>query len=351
VVLGRVSKKQLTQFTRQLATLQNAGLPVVRSLRVLEEELEPCILKNDLVDVAEDVENGSTFSEALGRHPRTFDRLYVNMVKAGEVGGVMDTILARLADFMEKAQKLKRRVVGAMVYPATVITVAVLIVAGILVFVIPRFVPVFDQLVGPGKLPLMTRALVSVSRGLASYWYLVPGLPLAAWLALRAATAFPGGRRALDAAKLRMPLVGAVVRKTTIARFARTLGTLLASGVSILDAFAIVRDATSNSVFARAIGHVLESIRSGDTIAGSLRETRTCGGVVVSMIDVGEQTGELDRMLLKIADNYDDEVDAALEGMVSALEPLMIVVLGVTIGSIVIALFLPIVEIFRQGIL
>jgi type IV pilus assembly protein PilC len=348
VALGGVSKKQLTQFTRQLSTLQDAGLPIVRSLKILEGQLKASTLKNDLIDVADDVESGSTFSEALAKHPKAFDTLYVNMVRAGEAGGVLDTILARLADFMEKSQKLKRKIIGAMIYPAVVISIATIILAGILVFIVPKFKKIFHDLSIKSGLPAPTEILITISEAVATRWYLIPGIPFGIWLLFRVIGSFAGGRYALDYTKLKIPLVGMIINKSTIARLTRTLGTLTASGVPILDALNIVKDATGNVVISKAIQHVHGSIREGENIAGPLGQTKICDELVVNMIDVGEETGELDKMLLKVADNYEDEVDTAVEAMVSSLEPIMIVVLGVTVGGIVVALFLPLVKILQE---
>src|SRR5215210_7017402 len=281
--IGRVSNKQLCTFTRQLSTLQDAGLPILRSLKILENQCKPGVLKNSLGDVVEDIESGSTLSEAFAKHPKAFDRLYCNMIKAGEAGGALEAILQRLADFKEKSQTLKRRIKGAMVYPIVVIFVAVVIVGFIL------------------------------------YWIV-----------------------------LMIPVMGAIVEKSTVARTMRTLGTLVQSGVPILESLNIVRDTAGNAVFERAFTRIYESIREGETIAQPLREARIVDDIVVNMIDVGEETGDLDTMLNKISDNYDEEVEALVEGLVSLLEPIMIVVLGGIIGFIVIALFLPLIALISK---
>ncbi len=344
-VLGGVSQKHLTAFTQQLSILQDAGLPIVRSLKILEGQMKPCLLKIIVGQVAEDVETGSSLSEAMGKHPKAFDRLYVNMIKAGEAGGVLDTILQRLAEFMEKAQKLRRKVIGASIYPAAVISVAVIIVSGIMVFVIPSFEKVFTDL---GKqLPPLTDALLKLSRFVANYWFLIPGFPFGIMMGLKFIGKNKAGRIAIDKVKLGMPMFGTIVKKSTISRFCRTLGTLITSGVPILEALAIVKNAVGNEVIASAVQTVHDSIREGESIAEPLAATKVFDDLVINMIDVGEETGELDKMLIKVADNFDDEVDAAVGALMSILEPALIIGMGGTIGFIVIALFLPLVDLIK----
>lgn len=338
-VIGGVSSKKLTLFTRQLSTLQDAGLPVLRSLRILEQQMKPSALKNALIDVTEDVESGSTLSEALAKHPKAFDRLYVNMVKAGEAGGALEVILQRLAEFKEKSQTLKRKVIGAMVYPAVVIMVAVLIVTGIMVFIIPKFEKVFKDF--GLKLPDLTIFLMDTSKWFANYWWTLPLFPLGFYLLMKLIRLNKAGNYAIDRLILWLPIIGNLVEKTIVARTMRTLGTLVSSGVPILEALAIVRETATNAVFERMYQRVYESIREGDTIAEPLREARLVDDMVVNMVEVGEETGDLDTMLYKIADFYDEEVDTAVKSLISLLEPIMIVILGGVIGLIVIALFLP----------
>lgn len=338
-VIGGVSSKKLTLFTRQLSTLQDAGLPVLRSLRILEQQMKPSALKNALIDVTEDVESGSTLSEALAKHPKAFDRLYVNMVKAGEAGGALEVILQRLAEFKEKSQTLKRKVIGAMVYPAVVIKVAVLIVTGIMVFIIPKFEKVFKDF--GLKLPDLTIFLMDTSKWFANYWWTLPLFPLGFYLLMKLIRLNKAGNYAIDRLILWLPIIGNLVEKTIVARTMRTLGTLVSSGVPILEALAIVRETATNAVFERMYQRVYESIREGDTIAEPLREARLVDDMVVNMVEVGEETGDLDTMLYKIADFYDEEVDTAVKSLISLLEPIMIVILGGVIGLIVIALFLP----------
>jgi len=343
---GGVSQKQLTAFTVQLSILQDAGLPIVRSLKILTDQMKPCALKGIVAQVAEDVESGSSLSEAMAKHPKAFDRLYVNMVKAGEAGGVLDTILQRLAVYMEKAQALKRKVIGASIYPASVISIAVLIVSGILIWVIPQFKVVFDDL--GAALPLPTVALLKMSDFLVNFWFLLPGVPFGLFVAFRMITKNKGGRIMLDKFKLHMPLFGEIIKKSVISRFCRTLGTLIQSGVPILEALSIVKNAVGNEVIANAVQVVHDSIREGESIASPLAQTKVFDDIVINMIDVGEETGELDKMLIKIADNYDDEVDAAVGALMSIMEPIMIIGMGLTIGFIVVALFLPLVSLINN---
>src|SRR5262245_7388425 len=343
--IGGVSSKMLCTFTRQFSTLQDAGLPVLRSLRILKNQNKPGVLKNALMDVVEDVESGSTLSEAFAKHPKCFDRLYVNMVKAGEAGGALETILKRLADFKEKAQSLKRKITGAMVYPVVVVLVAVAILTFIMLYIIPKFEKIFKDF--NMKLPWLTEALMATSRWFAQYWYVLPLFPLSWWLMIKLIRLNRSGAYALDRIYLWIPIVGPLIEKTVVARTMRTLGTLIASGVPILEALSIVRETCNNAVFERMYQRVYESIREGDTIAQPLKESRLVDDMVVNMVDVGEETGDLDTMLYKIADVYDEEVNVMVESLISLMEPLMIVFLGVVIGSIVIALFLPLIKLLE----
>src|SRR5438477_10377047 len=337
--LGGVSAKLLCTFTRQFSTLQDAGLPVLRSLKILEHQMKPGVLKNALIEVVDDIESGTSLSESFAKHPKCFDRLYVNMVKAGEAGGALETILKRLADFKEKAQSLKRKIIGAMVYPVVVILVAVGILTFIMIFIIPKFEKIFKDF--KMKLPALTESLMATSRWFATYWYILPLFPLCFWLLIKLIRLNRTGAYALDRFYLWIPIVGTLIEKTSIARTTRTLGTLVASGVPILEALSIVRETCTNAVFERMYQRVYESIREGDTIAQPLKESRLVDDMVVNMIDVGEETGDLDTMLNKIADVYDEEVDVLVESLISLLEPIMIVILGFIVGTIVIALFMP----------
>jgi len=343
---GRINAKILTQFTRQLATLQDAGLPILRSLNILEDQQKPGTVKNILRAVGDDIEGGSTLSEAFAKHPKAFDRLYVNMVAAGETGGVLDVILLRLAEFKEKGQKLKRKIIGAMIYPAAVISFAVAIVSGIMVIVIPKFKDIFLDF--DTTLPAVTTVLLGASdwfvHGMPPGWAVVllgPFVVLAAFKLVRSSS---GGQYASDFVVLRLPGLGNLVKKTSIARFTRTLGTLISAGVPILEAINITKETSGNAIYARALGKVHDSIREGESFAGPLRASGVCDALVVNMIDVGEETGELDKMLMKIADNYEEEVDVAVGGLVSLVEPMMVICLGGVVGFIVLALFMPLVS-------
>jgi type IV pilus assembly protein PilC len=343
--IGGVSSKMLCTFTRQFSTLQDAGLPVLRSLRILEGQMKPGVLKNSLIDVVDDVESGSTLSEAFGKHPKCFDRLYVNMVKAGEAGGALEIILKRLADFKEKAQSLKRRITGAMVYPVVVILVAVAILSFIMIYIIPKFEKIFKDF--NMTLPDLTIMLMKTSRWFSEYWYVLPLFPLTFWLLIKLIRLNKTGNYAIDRIYLWIPIIGPLIEKTVVARTTRTLGTLVSSGVPILEALSIVRETANNAVFERMYQRVYESIREGDTIAQPLKESRLVDDMVVNMIDVGEETGDLDTMLYKIADVYDEEVNVMVESLISLLEPIMIVVLGFIIGTIVIALFMPLIKLIE----
>ena len=340
--VGSVSTKLLTVFTRQLSTLIDAGLPILRSLRILEQQQKPGMLRVAIRLVAEDVEGGATLSESMAKHPKAFDRLYVNMVRAGELGGVLDLVLQRLAEFMEKSMALRRKVIGAMIYPAAVITFAVLIVTGIMIFVVPKFQDIFADL--GSKLPAMTAMLIATSAWLQDTgWIFVAGSPLLIWVALKLLKTSPGGRYIVDKMKLRTPIFGMIVSKTSIARFSRTLGTLLSAGVPILEALNITRDTAGNRVFSRAMAKVHDGIREGESFADPLRQTKIVESMVVNMIDVGEETGELDKMLNKVADTYEEDVEVLVSSMTSLLEPVMVISLGLIVGFIVIALFMPMV--------
>ncbi len=348
---GRLNSKALTQFTRQLSTLQDAGLPILRSLNILEEQQKPGGLKNILRTMADDIEGGSTLSEALAKHPKAFDRLYVNMVAAGETGGVLDVILVRLAEFKEKAQKLKRKIIGALIYPAVVVAFAGCIVTGIMIVVIPKFKDIFKDF--DTALPPITLVLLNTSdwvvKGRPPGWMIIFFGPVAVWMLMKVIRSSQGGRFVLDWLIIRIPGFGVLVKKTAVARFTRTLGTLITAGVPILEAINITRETSGNEIYARAMGKVHDSIREGESFANPLRSTGVCDALVVNMIDVGEETGELDKMLLKIADNYEEEVDVAVASLVSLLEPVMVVVLGGIVGFIVLALFMPLVSLM-QGV-
>ncbi len=350
ITIGGVSTKAITQFTRQLSTLQDAGLPILRSLSILEQQQKPGLLKNTLRAVCEDVEGGATLSEAFAKHPKAFDRLYVNMVAAGETGGVLDVILVRLAEFMEKSQRLKRKVIGAMIYPCVVILFAVSIVTAIMIVVVPKFEEIFVDF--DTKLPGVTLLLIEISRwfveGTPPGWAVVLLSPVAAFAFFKLMKQSKGGRYVMDMVTLKIPVMGGILEKTAVARFTRTLGTLVTAGVPILEAINITKETSGNEVYGRALGTIHDAIREGDSFANPLRASKVCDGIVVNMIDVGEETGDLDKMLIKIADNYDEEVETLVAGLVSLVEPIMVVVLGVIVGFIVIALFLPLVSLISS---
>ena len=399
--VGVVSSKALTAFTRQLSILQDAGLPILRSLRILEEQAKPGRLKNSLMDVCDEIEGGSTLSEAMGKSPKAFDRLYVNMIKAGEAGGALELILQRLADFKEKAEALKRKVKGAMIYPVIVVMVAVGILTFIMIKIVPTFRQIFEDFDTP--LPPPTQLLISISNNVALYWYLIPVFPLALWLFVKLVRKFNSGRMGWDMFSLNWPVFGMLIEKNSMARSTRTLGTLVASGVPILEALNITRETCGNAMFERMFSKVSESIREGETIAKPMKDNskpgfhpvacalwvlvfgapvatlmlipsmmafaapltlaaavvgglfyamkmnrRVVDDLVVNMVDVGEETGELDTMLYKVADTYDDEVAVITDSLTSLLEPLLIVFLGGAVGFIVVSLFMPLVSLIQN---
>lgn len=344
--IGGVSGKKLCTFTRQLSTLQDAGLPILRSLRILEGQAKPGPLKTSLSNVIEDIESGSTLSEAMAKNPKAFDNLYVNMVKAGEAGGALEVILQRLAEFKERAQSLKRKVQGAMIYPCAVITVATLIVGFIMYYIIPKFKKIFEDF--NTELPEITVVLIGTSDAVVNYWYLGPAIPFGLWLMVKIIKKNKTGAYICDWIALRIPLLGVIFRKAIVARTSRTLGTLIASGVPILEALAITRDTAGNAIFYKAYDHISAAIREGESMAIPLKETRTVDDMVVNMVDVGEETGALDTMLYKVADVYDEEVSILVEGLVNLLEPLMVVILGLIVGFIVIALFMPLIKLLND---
>lgn len=398
---GGVSSKNLTTFTRQLSILQDAGLPILRSLRVLEEQNPPGRMKNSLMDVCDEIEAGSTLSEAMSKSPKAFDRLYVNMIKAGEAGGALEAILQRLADFQERSEALRRKVKGAMIYPVVVVMVAV----GILTFIMLKIVPTFEQIFKDfeTELPAATQILITISALTASYWFLIPGIPFCIWLFVKLLRKFKAGRMGWDLFSLNWPVFGMLIEKNSMARCTRTLGTLVSSGVPILEAIAITRETTGNAFFEGMFIKVTESIREGETISKPLKDNsrpgfhpvacflwvalaavpcsslmfmpdmlqvgmgltvaagivgalyylmrmnrRVVDDLVVNMVDVGEETGELDTMLYKVADTFDAEVAVLTDSLMSLLEPLLIVFLGGAVGFIVISLFLPLVSLIQN---
>jgi type IV pilus assembly protein PilC len=346
---GRVKSKVLTTFTRQLATLVDAGLPLLRGLRVLEKQERNATLKGIIGELALSIEGGSTFSEGLAQHPKVFNRLFVNMVKAGELGGVLEVVLQRLSEFMEKAQKIKGKVIAAMFYPCAVLVVATAILMILMTMVIPKFKEVFEGMLEGQQLPGFTRLVLGISDAIRLHILQTLGVAVGIWIAFLLIVRTKVGRHVFDKVKLKMPVVGPVVSKVSISRFTRTLGTLISSGVPILQALTIVKETAGNVIVSNAVAAVHDSVKEGETITAPLEASRVFPPMVISMVDVGEQTGALPEMLLKIADNYDEEVDNAVSAMTSLLEPIMIVFLAVIVGSIVIAMFLPLIALM-QGV-
>ena len=373
-VFGGVKSKDLTAFTRQLSILQDAGLPILRSLRILGDQAKPGRLKYSLEDTCEAIEAGDTLSEAMLKSPKCFDRLYVNMIKAGEAGGALEVILQRLAEFQESAESLKRKVKGAMIYPAVVISVAVGILTFIMIKIVPSFQSIFEGF--DLELPAMTLYLMAFSHWCVNYWYLIPGVPTVIWLTIKLIRKFKAGRMGWDQFVIKVPIFGPLIEKNIMARTSRTLGTLISSGVPILEALNITRETAGNAVFEKLYFRISERIREGDTIALPMKEysklsfhpvaaffwfafiggpvgiliymmkyrQRVVDDIVVNMVDVGEETGELDTMLYKVADTYDEEVAVLTDGLTKLMEPLLILFLGGAVGFIVIALFVPLVS-------
>jgi type IV pilus assembly protein PilC len=340
-----IKPKILMVFTRQLATLIDAGLPLLRSLHVLAKQERDLVLKNTINQLAEAVQGGSTFSEGLGQHPRIFDRLYVSMVKAGELGGVLELVLARLAFFQEKAQKVKNKVFAAMIYPAIVLFLALTIMTFLLIFIVPKFQQIFHDMLGDKPLPAITQFVIDLSNSIKDHYLIIIAVLAALYFGQKFLGRTKRGRTFIDHVKLKAPLIGDLTRKSAISRFSRTLGTLVTSGVPILQALNITKETAGNVVIASAITQVHDSVKEGESIVQPLEASAAFPPMVISMIDVGEETGQLPEMLLKIAEVYDDEVDNAVAGLTSMLEPIMIVILAVVVGTIVIALFMPLVSI------
>ena len=348
-----ISSKTLMIFTRQLATLIDAGLPLLRGLTVLSKQEKDPVLKNTINALADSVQGGSTFSESMAQHPKIFNKLYINMVKAGELGGVLELVLNRLAEFQEKAQRIKNKVVSAMAYPVIVLAIAVLIMGFLLAFIVPRFEAIFRDMLSGKPLPALTQGVINASNFVKTMFippnlWITLGSIIALVVVWKLVTGNPTGQRVLDKIKLRMPLFGDLTRKSSISRFSRTLGTLVTSGVPILQALNITRDTAGNAIVAEAVTKVHDAVKEGESIVAPLEASGVFPPMVISMVDVGEETGQLPEMLLKIAEVYDDEVDNAVEGLTSLLEPIMIVILALIVGTIVIALFLPLISIIQN---
>jgi type IV pilus assembly protein PilC len=346
---AKIKTKHITEFARQLSTLQDAGLPILRSLRILQEQQKAGSFKRIIGYVADDIEGGSTLSEAMGKYHRAFDRLFVNMVAAGEAGGVLDLILSRVADFKEKAIRMRGRVKSAMIYPIVVLSAAFLILLGLMKYVIPQFKTVLEEMV-EGELNAVTQTVLGISAWIAYQygWAVLLGVPFGIIVALKLIRQVKPGRYALDTVKLKLPVVGQLTSKVSISNWTRTLGTLISAGVPILDALNVTRETAGNEVYSKVLGNIHNSIRQGDTFAGPLRQSKTVDLLVSNMVAVGEETGDLDKMLLKVADNYDEQVDVLVGSLMSMLEPIMIIVLGGIVMVIVMAVFLPMIQVITS---
>jgi type IV pilus assembly protein PilC len=345
---GKVPAKILTVFTRQLSTLISAGLPLLRSLRTLVKQEKNPNLRKIMGLLAESVEGGTTFSEALAQHPKAFNKLYVNMVKAGELGGVLEIVLTRLAEFAEKSQRIRGKVTSAMVYPLVVLTIAVGIVTFLMLFIVPKFEAIFKDMLGGRPLPTITQVIMDLSRFIQGNFLLIAGALVVLVVGLRFALRLPGISAAVDTYKLKLPLFGDLLTKTSVARFSRTLGTLVSSGVPILQALQITRDTAGNEKVSSAIESIHDNVKEGESMVAPMETSQIFPPMVVSMVQVGEETGQLPDMLTKVADVFEEEVDTAVAGLTSLLEPVMIVLLALIVGTIVVALFLPLITIIQD---
>ena len=343
-----IKGKELVIVTRQIAILLDAGLPLIKTLRTLQKQSKSPGVQRVLDETANAVEGGSTFSEALTLNPKSFDKLFLNMVRAGEAAGAMETVLDKLSEFMEKAAKIVSKVKSAMVYPVVVLTIALAITAGLMVFIVPKFKQIFTDLLGDEPLPALTNAVMMVSDAMMSQLHYIVGGIILIIVMFAMLLKFPKGRYALDWVKFYAPLIGSIISKSSISRFSRTLGTLMGSGVSVLGALEIVRDTAGNEIVSDAIQKVHDAVKEGEGMSGPLAATKIFPQMVISMIEVGEETGKLPEMLTKVANTYDEEVDNAVEGLTSMIEPIMIVGLALVVGTIVIALFMPLISIVEK---
>ena len=346
ITIGKINAKQINTFTRQLSTLQDAGIPIVQSLTILESQMKKGIFKKILGDMVTSIQGGDGLSVAMSKHPKAFDKLYVNVINAGEIGGALDVVLRRLATYREKIQKLKRKIIASMTYPVAVITIAGAILTGIIMFIIPKFAKMFEEM--DVSLPMITLVLMNVSSFVVIYWYSIFGIPFVFFILYTLIGKIKRCRLVIDRLKFKIPIFGNIINKSVISKFTRTLATLISSGVPILEALNNVKGITGNLAMTRAIENIHDNIREGESIAKPLRESKICEAMVVNMIEIGEQSGELEKMLTKVADNYDDEIDMAVEAMISLIEPIMIVFLGGSVGAIVIALFMPLVKLMQS---
>ena len=345
---GKIKTKVLTQFTRQLATLVNAGLPLMRGIDVLKRQMKDPRMLEALGGISENIAAGGTFSESLTAYPKIFDKLYVNMVKAGEAGGVLEVVLGRLAEFAEKSEKIKNKVKGAMIYPCVVLVAAVGITWFLLVMVIPKFKQVFNDMLGGAALPAITEAVIQASEFMQNNGLMIAASIFAIVVLFKMVGKTEKGAYLLDALKLKMPVTGTLAQRSAVSKFTRTLGTLLSSGVPILQSLVITRDTTGNRVLTNAIQSVHDAVKEGESMTAPLAACKVFPPMVVSMVEVGEETGAMADMLTRIANTYDDEVDNAVAGMTAAIEPALIIVLAVVVGTIVIAMFLPMIKIISN---
>ncbi|MGR3178933.1 MAG: type II secretion system F family protein [Candidatus Anammoxibacter sp.] len=348
ITIGRVSSKQLTNFTRQLFTLIDADIPIVSCLRMLESQMKTCLLKKSLDMIIFDIEAGSSLSEAMSKHGKAFSKIYVNTIKAGETGGKLDEVLQRLADSLEKIDRLKKKIISALTYPASVILIAGVIITCIMIFIIPNFVTMFEDMAIEGGLPIITQMVMKISNIMVDYWYFLIGVPFALFVLLKLLSKIRKIKYIMDLATFKIPVFGALIKKSTISGFCRTFATLLDAGVAIFEALEHTKDVTNNEVLIIAINDIRDSVQKGGTIGEPLLESKITDEMTVNMIKVGEETGKLEKMLGKIADNLDSEVDTIVEAMASLIEPILIVFLGGAIGLIVIALFMPMIKLMQS---
>ena len=341
----RIKTKILTQFTRQLATLVNAGLPLMRGIEVLKRQMKDPQMQEALAGISDNIAAGGTFSESLTAYPKIFDKLYVNMVKAGEAGGVLEVVLGRLAEFAEKSERIKNKVKGAMIYPCVVLVATIGITWFLLVMVIPKFKQVFSDMLGGQALPQITELVIQASEFMQNNGLQIGAAVVALFIVFKVVAKTEKGAYLLDIAKLKMPVTGTLTQRSAVSKFTRTLGTLLSSGVPILQSLMITRDTTGNRVLTNAIQNVHDAVKEGESMTQPLSQCKVFPPMVVSMVEVGEETGALADMLTRIANTYDDEVDNAVAGMTAAIEPALIIVLAVVVGTIVVAMFMPMIKI------
>ncbi|MDR4505716.1 MAG: type II secretion system F family protein [Candidatus Scalindua sp.] len=345
-LLSRINPKEIDSFTRELSTLQEAGISIVESLIIIESELKKGLLKTILTHMIRDIQEGNNLSGAMQKHPKAFDKLYVNTIKAGEIGGALDIILDRLANYREKIRALKLKIISSITYPLAVVFVACAIISGIMIFIIPSFSKMFDEL--DISLPWITVMIISLSDFMISRWYVIFGFPVALFVLYKLIMKMKRCRLIKDRITLKLPVIGSIISKSVISKFVRTLSTLTSSGVPILQSLNNVKDVTANTALRNAIEYMHNKVREGEKIAKTLRDTKICKPTLVSMIEIGEQSGKLDMMLARAADNYDKEIDAAVTAMISLLEPLMVTFIGCAIGTIVLALFMPLIKLMSS---